>query len=328
MRIKNGGVAHIASQIEDDLKQRQTGLYLPHIKGLADAAASVLSCRSVNTTEIANVLPRAVKDKDARYRYINRLLQNAQIKPPEVLSSFVTQVLQHLGRGNKTVVVMMDQSKIADARECLMISVRFGNRALPIGWIVRETEGNIGWKDQEDLLNIVAGMVPAGVRILLAADRFYGTSMLVGWCQKHHWSYRIRLKGNIIFQHAGGEITALAAAKSKLAALENATFNGTDVTTHIGILHEAGHPEPWLIAMDCLPSTYKALDYGMRWGIESMFSDFKSRGFGITHTKLKHTDRLERLILILSIAMYWAVSVGVNTDEQQRPYTQKNTNAA
>jgi hypothetical protein len=316
MRIETGGVAHIARQIEEDLAVRETGLYILHIRGLADITASILSCRSVNTTEIANVLPRQVNDKDARYRCINRLLQNTKIVPSAVMKSFVKQTIQRLSERGETVILMMDQSKIGNQRECLMVSMRFGSRALPVGWIVRETQGNIGFHEQEALLNTIAPMVPAGVPILLAADRFYGTSMLVGWCQKQGWSYRIRLKGNLIFQHQGGDITPLAALKNNLTALENATFNDTDITTNIGILHETGHPEPWFFAMDCPPTKHKVLDYGMRWGIESMFSDFKSRGFGITQSQIKATDRLERLILVLTSAMYWAVSTGMQVAEK------------
>jgi len=48
------------------------------------------------------------------------------------------------------------------------------------------------------------------------------------------------------------------------------------------------------------------LEYSARWGIEPMFSDFKSRGFGIEDTQLRYADRLDRLIL----ALYVAVSTG------------------
>ena len=146
---------------------------------------------------------------------------------------------------------------------------------------------------------------------MLSADRFYGTSALIGWCQKQGWQYRIRLKGNLIFQHEGADIRASQAAEMQMTALENAIFNKTNISTNVGILHESGHKEPWFIAMDCKPSKYKILDYGMRWGIECLFSDFKSRGFGITKTHLKHAARIERLILILTIALYWAVSTGM-----------------
>ena len=62
--------------------------------------------------------------------------------------------------------------------------------------------------------------------------------------------------------------------------------------------------------MSCEPTKEKILEYGKRWGIECMFSDFKSRGFGITDTHVTAPDRLEKLILILTIALYWATSIG------------------
>lgn len=32
------------------------------------------------------------------------------------------------------------------------------------------------------------------------------------------------------------------------------------ILTNVGILHEAGHKEPWIIAMDCLPTRATVLD--------------------------------------------------------------------
>ena len=81
--------------------------------------------------------------------------------------------------------------------------------------------------------------------------------------------------------------------------------------TNIGMVHEDGHPEPWFIAMSGTPSTAKTFDYGLRWGIEAMFSDFKSRGFGLEDSQLQRTDRMDRLILVMTLALYWAVSTGM-----------------
>jgi len=41
-----------------------------------------------------------------------------------------------------------------------------------------------------------------------------------------------------------------------------------------------------------------------------MFSDFKSRGFGLEDTQIRYADRLDRLILGMSLALYEAVSTG------------------
>nr|VFK05044.1 MAG: Transposase DDE domain-containing protein [Candidatus Kentron sp. H]VFK05288.1 MAG: Transposase DDE domain-containing protein [Candidatus Kentron sp. H]VFK08652.1 MAG: Transposase DDE domain-containing protein [Candidatus Kentron sp. H] len=79
--------------------------------------------------------------------------------------------------------------------------------------------------------------------------------------------------------------------------------------TNIGILHEPGHEEPWIIAMDCRPTRATVLDYSARWCIEPMFSDFKSNGFGLEDTRIRDPNRLDKLILIMALAIYWCVSV-------------------
>ena len=42
-----------------------------------------------------------------------------------------------------------------------------------------------------------------------------------------------------------------------------------------------------------------------------MFSDFKTRGFGLEDSHIERTDRLDRLVLVLSLALHWAVSTGM-----------------
>lgn len=324
MRLMSGGVAHVATVIEDDLIDRDTSLHKPHVKSLADLAASVLTCRNANTAEWISVLPRK-SDYKSKERYISRFLSNSLISPIKVMNGFIPEIILMAGSNNKTIILMLDQSKISDGFECLMVSIRTGERAIPVAWKVVKTKGSIGFEVQKALLDEVAKMVPDGINILLAGDRFYGTSSLIGWCQKHKWQYRIRLRSNLILQHEGGEITTGEAASKKINSLEDAYFNDSEVKTNIGILHEEGHKEAWIIAMDCVASKYKILDYGMRWGIECMFSDFKSRGFSITKTHLQHEDRIERLILVLTIALYWAVSTGMQPKETKSSGSKKNS---
>jgi hypothetical protein len=80
--------------------------------------------------------------------------------------------------------------------------------------------------------------------------------------------------------------------------------------------------------MDCKPTTGKVLDYGMRWGIEALFSDMKTRGFGITKTQLKEATRIERLMLILALATYWAVSTGMAPAEHKSQPSKKKRKEA
>ena len=319
MRLLEGSVARIASQIEKDLRERDIRLRTQKIEALADITASVLEVRSVNTTELANVLPRDCKKPESSYRYINRFLKSKLVRPKNILKSYVKQLLEKASQQNQILVIQMDQTKICDNFECLMLSLRTGKRAVPLLFIVKKTKGNIPFEEQEKLLNDFYKMVSKKIKILFCADRFYGTSMLVDWCQKHNFDYRIRLKGNLKFIHKGGEITGNDAHKLGLNFLNNAEFYNKKIKTNIGILQEKGHREPWIISMplSSKPNKYKVLDYGLRWGIESMFSDLKTRGFRITDTHLRSEYRLENLLLVLTLALYWCVSTGMAISEKE-----------
>ena len=311
-----GGLPPLLRGIEDDFRERLPGYHKSRRDGLATLAAMMLETRSANLMELAASLPREIGSKDHRYQYISRLLGNEKIDCDVVMAAYAVEIFARLAAQGQTIVLMLDQSKLNDFNEVLMVSVRIAERALPVAWRVRRTKGNIGFATQEELLKEVRGWLAPETAVMLAADRFYGTAKLIGWCQEAGWGYRICLKGNLTLGHDGGELTTGEAVTLMPGGLERAELYGSGVHTNIGLLHEKGHPEPWIIAMDARPGKYTTLDYGLRWGIEPMFSDFKSRGFGITQSHIEKPERLERLILVMAIAMYWAVSCG--TAEAQK----------
>jgi hypothetical protein len=286
-------------------------------KMLADLVSSVLREPTSNTHVLSEVLPRQIQKTVHRYQVIRRFLSNPRIEIHKIMAPFVLSVVKQLGDKHQTIVIQMDQSQLANGFEVLMVSLRLGERALPIGWKVEKTGGNIGFNSQQDLLNIICASLPKAYQYVLMADRFYGTKMLIQWCQDHDWDYRIRLKGNLLFEHEDAVITPQDLHTMGINGVEMARFHDAPTMTNIGILFEDDHPEPCFIAMNCKPSEYRTRDYGMRWGIESMFSDFKSRGFGLTESHLQHADRFERLILVLALALYWFISLGMYAVHQE-----------
>jgi len=312
-------VSQLFGNINDELARRLPKFHKARREGVALLVALLLSVRSVNLMELAEALPRKIGKKDHRYQFIARILANPHIVPDEIIKPFAQEVFSKLTGRGQTLVLMMDQSKINDLNEVLMVSVRIRKRAIPVAWRVRQTNGNIGFETQKELLDVIRDWIPQGVKVMLAADRFYGTEKLIKWCQQAGWGYRIRLKGNLTLQHQGGELTTGEAVGLMGEGLENAELYGSGVITNIGILHEKGHPEPWIVAMDAKPGKYKVLDYGLRWGIEPMFSDGKSRGFGVGKSHIERPDKMEKLFLIIALAMYWAVSCGTY-DEWKNEY--------
>lgn len=308
--MPTGSIQHLSQQILKEIEQRLPDQRKNQREGLALMVATMLEVRSPNTMDLAAALPRATERIDMRCQWIERFLKNAHLVPVKVMFPFSRDVLTYSSRSG-IVVIQMDQSHLNDAFEVLMISVAWQGRALPVLWTVQRTQGGIGFKQQKQLLEKLRTLLPLEAKIVLMGDRFYGTPDLIAYCQEQGWDYRLRLKNNLLVFHQGGECTTGELAQQPQRFYQNIELTEKQIPTHVGIVHEEGHPEPWIIAMSAIPSFYRTLDYGLRWGIEPLFSDFKSRGFELAHTQLQFADRLERLILIMALAMYFAVSTGM-----------------
>jgi hypothetical protein len=271
----------------------------------------MLDVRSANLMDLAASLPRATGRVDMRYQWIERLLANPRLDVDWVMAPYAEAAVAAVAATGQRLVLMIDQTQASARHQVLMVSLRAEGRALPVAWRVCQTKGAIGFAVQRALLAQVAGLLPEGLAVVLMGDRFYGSPELIALCRALGWDYRLRLKASLLVIENGGETTTGECAARGERALVAVGLTHKNIPTNIAILDEPGHDQPWIIAMSQKPSAYKALDYGLRWGIEAMFSDFKTRGFGLEDTQIRYPERLARLILVMALALHWAVSTGM-----------------
>jgi Transposase DDE domain len=320
-----GGIGAIAASISADLVQRLPRQNKKQREGLALLVATMLDVRSANLMDLSASLPRQCERLDMRYQWIARLLGNEHIDVDRVMAVYAREVLEKASAGGQKLVLIIDQTQANDTQQAVIVAVRVGGRSLPVAWRVKETAGAIGFPEQKAALTAVLKLLPDKAKIVLMGDRFYGSPDLITWCRAHGWDWRLRLKADLLVFEGGGETTLGACFARGERALTDIELTAKRVRTNVGMVHEAGHPEPWLIAMSEAPSTARTFDYGLRWGIEAMFSDFKSRGFGLEDSQLQRTDRMDRLILVMTLALYWAVSTGMWAAEHAAPPAEKKT---
>ena len=307
---------------ELSLLQRQIHDHMEHLHPkqrktqrmqLTLTTAALLESPNANGMELAASMDIDSDRQLTRYQRLVRGLKNELIDPDEVMRPYVGEVLRHLTRDGSQPVLVIDQSKATNRypHEMVMVAVRVGNRAVPCSWRCVPTEGNISWPKQREALEAARQALPEGVVPVLMGDRFYGRPELIEWCRTHGWSWCIRIKKSLIVNVANREIPLWRALKEGRREFVDVGLTRKPAKTNIIVLHDEGFDEPWIIAMDCPPNEFTARGYGKRWAIECMFSDFKSRGFDLTKSQIRRADRLERLILNMSLAMYWAVSTGM-----------------
>lgn len=313
-------VKRLAEEVERGLRDVHPGLRKTVVSKLALAVGAMLEGQTPNTVELANLLPLETQRQDMREQWLRRLLKNPLLSPEVVMEPMARQELERAARCGQTVLLSMDQTDLGERMAVLMVCVRVGDRSLPLAWLAEAGAANIGFAGQRRVLEQVVGWLPGGVSVMLLADRFYPSAELFAWLHRQGWQYRLRLKGNLLADPGYGEQTTTGALAQGVTEryLPNVQLFAAGLLTNLGIVHEAGHAEAWIIAMECTPTRAAVLDYGARWAIEPTFSDFKSRGFELEDSHLEHAERLERLMLIMAVAMYWCVRVGRN-DAVQRP---------
>ncbi len=278
------GIVVWTEGIKAELAQRLPKQRKTQRDKLAVLVATMLHVRSANLVELAAGLPRESARWDMGYQWISRFLANDLVCCDTVMEPFAREIpvsstgqaLARLAETGEPIPLILDQTTASDRHQILMLSVRWGERALPLAWRVEETQGTIGFATQKEVLALVAGWLPTGQTVVLLADRFYGTPAMIRWCCDHGWDYRLRLKGNLLARWGATRTTTGGLALAGGHDFEAVALTGQRVTTNIGIIRDPGHAEPWIIAMAAKPGDLTTLDYAARWGIEPMFSDFKS----------------------------------------------------
>jgi hypothetical protein len=307
-----GTVKILAEEVERGLSEAHPNLRETVVNKLALAIGAMIEGQTPNTVELANLLPLPTERQDMREQWLRRLLKSPLVCPMEIMEPFAREELARAASLGQTVLLSMDQTDLGDRMALLVVALCVGDRALPLAWLAETGSANIGFDGQKALLEQVLAWLPPGVEVLLSADRFYPSAALFDWLAAHGWSYRLRLKGNLLADTGEGDETTTGAFAEGFTEryLTGVHLFTSGVMTNLGILQEDGHPEPWIIAMNVTPTRATVLDYASRWGIEPMFSDFKSRGFRLQDSQLEHADRLECMVLIMALAMYWCVRVG------------------
>ena len=124
---------------------------------LAVLVATMMHGRSANLVELAAGLPRESDRSDIGYQWISRFLANDLVCCDTVMEPFAREIpvsstgqaLARLAETGEPIPLILDQTTASDRHQILMVSVRWGERALPLAWRVEETAGAIGFARQQ-----------------------------------------------------------------------------------------------------------------------------------------------------------------------------------
>lgn len=278
----------------------------------------ILQTNSVHLSEIVNTIPVGSCKAEARLTTVRRWLSNPKVE----IWTFYRPLLEHVladWRSVEAVVILDGLQVFGDRWQIFRLSLRHGNRAIPLAWTVLPGRGFARVEKLETMLVQVAACLDGRVkRIRLLADAGFRDCGWAELCLKCGWQYNLRIPANTIVWLENGRrcrIDALGVQSAQRRYFQNVFFTAkAKGCGNLSLTWSAGdakHP-PELIAIrsDQCGCRQRLIEYGWRMSIEQSFRDDQSSGFDLEHTRLQHAERLERLLLALAIATLWCHELG------------------
>lgn len=293
--------------------QMSLGARINRIRIMAWFMAGLIASRSVHLSHVSGKIPGKVKRR-SRTRQLARLIDNKHIRVRRWYEPIARQLLQKAAKQNDWVRLIIDCSKVGNGHQLCIVALAYRRRALPIVWTwVRAKRGHSSGPKQRALLAYIHQLMPTKAQVVVTGDSEF--TPLQSTLEEWGWFYVLRQKGSYLLRSSDSDswqrCDSLVTKSGQRRWLSSIQFTAKyKHSCNFLALWQRGEARPWLLATN-LPSPYLTrLHYSRRMWIEEMFGDFKSHGFDLEATRLRHFQRLSRLTLVVALIYVWLVAFG------------------
>jgi hypothetical protein len=248
-------------------------------------------------------------------RRLSRFLDNGAIRPAVWYRPVARHVLERWAGG--TVTLIIDATQVGAGHQLVMVALAYRRRALPLAWSwVPYIKGHVASAVQLAVLQRVAGLMPAGVSVILTGDSGFASVALIRQLNAWGWQYALRQlsKHQVRPSPTADWVNFGQLVRQPGQAVwwsqADFTLKWAEPTSLLAYWAQ-GEAEAWLLTTN-LPDARTARQvYARRMWIEEMFGDWKGHGWDLQTTHLRHPDRLSRLLLAICLLYVWLVLYGV-----------------
>lgn len=236
--------------------------------------------------------------------------------------------------GLDELIIATDASLVGRGCICLMVSLIYKKRALPLAFTVfTGKKGHLPEQAHMELVKKLHQILPyQPKRVVFLGDGEFDGIELQQTLSGFGWKYVCRTSHNVTIgiddEDFSMDILSAMLPKGHFKKVKNCTFTRKKYGPVTAIAWwDEQHEEPIYLVTNFI-SASKACDYYQkRFIIETFFSDQKSRGFNIDKSHLSSPQRLTRLLFAACLAylyVFFFGDVGNDTslcenDTPQRP---------
>jgi len=306
----------VKSRIASQLRAFHPQIRKTLVENISDLVVALVQARHVHLAKIAEKLNRRGKE-ESRENWIRRQLDNHTMGTWQLFQPMAECLLQ--GLVGHAVYLILDPTDL-DAERCtVMIMLAYRGRALPLIWMSFEIKPGMIQDSVTLLFTELRRWLPQGVKVYLLADReFHGVDMLDLICQQG-WTPIVRCKGTVTATLADGTQRPLNAWTPPVGQmtfhpevwLTAEQFGPLSLSTSCAPAKPGKDLDPWFIISTEFAGPQIIRIYEKRFWIEETFRDFKGYGFHLGETGVQDPERLDRLVLLIALACWWVISIGL-----------------
>ena len=324
----------IHSHLKQAYPKEPTGNLARHLKTLAALVCGIVGSRKCHLPAAAGKAPDGSR-RESRAKRFARFLQNEGVTHEDYFAPYAKALVDSLPPG--PLVLVMDGSAVGRGCMALMLSVLYecehrrgeaissSRRALPLCWrVVKAPKGHFPQEKHRELLAQARGLIPAGREVVFLGDGEFDGCGLLRDVAAAGWHYVCRTAKNVLLCEPDWPDETFSPSDLGLQPGDCVEMAGVLFTAQglgpvlVGAVWERGQKEPLILVTDLDFFEEARLWYARRFGIETFFSDQKSRGFYLCHSRLSDPERLGRLLMATGLAYYWMVCLGAEVVRQGR----------
>lgn len=202
----------------------------------------------------------------------------------------------------------------------LLLSVSYKSLSIPIFWTVSDDKGCSDNEERKAILEkFIAEFGVKSIRFV-TADREFCSKEWLKYVIEKKISYRLRIKANYQITNAGGKLIRASKLCRTLKIGEKLELKGRrklwNSLVFVAVCKKEDGDNVLVISSE--QSGKILLEYGERWKIETLFGVLKTRGFRLEDTHLIETERVSKLLSLLTIAVSWGILAG-EFESQNKP---------
>lgn len=282
-----------------------------HLSTLAWLISGIVGSRRTHYRAIANKAPDGSKVESRVKRY-SRWVNNERVEWESYFAPYATALLVSLA--HRPLALVIDGSSVGKGCQALVISVVYGHRALPLGWLVIKGEkGHLSEAEHLALIEQVAQVVPPEATVIFLGDGEFDGVELQTKVAQLGWSYVCRTAKDLVLSAGEEEFRGqeLGVRPGRLIALPEVNFTRQKYgPVQVIVWWAKGEAHPLYLVTNLELAAEACWWYKKRFRIETFFSDQKSRGFHLHQSHLAEPDRLATLMIAACLAYLWLVFLG------------------